>query len=192
MMAKRTANLAHKLGALVALALMLYSSAAHAADDASKRALVLAKALSYERRLSESHGGKVTVATLYAAGDARSQADANRWVQGFQALGAIQVHGVPVESLAIAYDAARLPDLIRSRGIDVLLACEGTPLAAIASLARQQRVLSAADTRDAVVSDLSIGVFVSKGKPIITINVRVAKSEGAEFSAKLLQLAEVL
>jgi hypothetical protein len=81
---------------------------------------------------------------------------------------------------------------VRARGIDVLLACEGSSFAAVGGLAREHRILSAADTRAAIANDLSLGVLIERDRPVILINVRSAKAEGAEFSAKLLQLATLL
>jgi hypothetical protein len=176
--------------AALALLLALCSSFARA-DDPGKRALVLAKALSYERRLAETKGSSVGIAVLYAEGDAASQASAQRWVQSFAAVAPLKVHGVSVEAWTVPYHAARLPEL-RTRGVDVLLACDGVPFAAVAQFARERRLLSAADTRAGIDGNLTLGVFVEGGRPRILINVRSARAEGAEFSAKLLQLAEVL
>jgi YfiR/HmsC-like len=175
----------------LALLLALCSSLARA-DDPGKRTLLLAKALSYERRLAETKGGSVGIAVLFLDGDAASQASASRWIQSFQMVAPLKVHGVPVEAWAVPYQPTGLSELVRAKGIDVLLACDGVPFAAIAQVARERRVLSAADTRAGIDGRLSLGVFVEGGRPRILINARSAKAEGAEFSAKLLQLADVL
>lgn len=179
-------SMAHAVLLLVAL-----SAVAHA-EGSSKHALLLAKALSYERRLAETKGSTVGIAVLYAAENDASKIDAFGWIKAFQALGSLKVYGVAVEAIAVPFQRERVADLVRTRGIDVLLACEGSPFAAVASLSRELRILSASDVRAAVVNNLSLGVLIVDGRPKIIINVRAAKAEGAAFSAKLLQLAELL
>jgi len=176
---------------LLAAALLLTAPPAHA-DAGGKPALLLAKALSYERRLADTKGKSVGIAVLFAADSASSKQEAQRWVASFQALGSVQVHGVSVEVWAVPHQPARVSDFVRDHGVDVLLACEGTSFAEIAALARQHKILSSGDTPAAIAGNLSLGVFMEKSKPRILINMRAAKAEGAIFSAKLLQLAELL
>jgi hypothetical protein len=151
----------------------------------------LAKALSYERRLADTKGKTVGLAVLYAPENAASKRHAQAWVAAFQALGSLQVHGAPVEVWAVPYQRDGIDSFVRDRGVDVLLACEATPFAEIATVARDHKILSSADTL-AGITNLSLGVFIEKSKPRILINMRAAKAEGAAFSAKLLQLAELL
>lgn len=179
------------LQSVLAIALVLSASLARA-EGSAKPALLLAKALSYERRLADTKGKSVGVAVIYAADSAESKQQAQSWVAAFQALGSVQVHGVSIEVWAVPHQPARVSELVREQGVDVLLACEGTPFAEIAALARQHKILSSGDTPAAIASSLSLGVFMEKSKPRILINMRVAKAEGAVFSAKLLQLAELL
>jgi hypothetical protein len=40
--------------------------------------------------------------------------------------------------------------------------------------------------------NLSLGVFIAEPKPRIMINVRASKEEGAKFSSRLLELAELV
>jgi len=183
-----------RMSVLIALALALgLAHGSHARADVSpKHALLLAKALSYERRLAERKGSSVGIAILYAADNAASKASAQSWLKAFAALGALKVHGVPVEVVTIPFQRERVAELVRARGIDVLLTCEGSPYAMVAALAREHRILSVADTRAGVDNNLSLAVFVHREKPLILINVRAAKAEGAVFSAKLLQLATLL
>jgi hypothetical protein len=171
---------------------MLLSVSVAGADDDVKPALLMAKALSYERRIAETKGKTVGVAVLYAADNAASKRQADGWVAAFHGLGSLKVHGVSVEVWAVPYQHDRLPSFVRDNGVDVLLACEGTPFAEISAVARDHKILSAGDTAAGIVSSLSLGVFVEKSKPRILINMRAAKAEGAVFSAKLLQLAELL
>jgi hypothetical protein len=181
---------------LAALALALATGLAPGsgarADGSTKHALVLAKALSYERRLAERKGSSVGIVILYGADNEVSKAAAQTWLQAFQALGPLKVHGAPVEVVSMAFQRERVAELVRARGIDVLLTCDGHSYAAVAALAREHRILSAADTRAGIANNLTLGVLIERDKPLILINVRAAKAEGAEFSAKLLQLATLL
>jgi len=179
-----------RAAAAAGLLLLLAVSGARAAGS-SKHALLLAKALSYERRLAETKGHSVGIAVVYAEDSEASRANAQSWVQAFQALGPLKVHGAPVEVLAVPFQRERVAGIVRSRGIDVLMACEGSPFSAVAGLARELRILSATDGRGGVAENLSLGILIERDKPRILINVRAAKAEGAEFSAKLLQLAEL-
>ncbi len=176
---------------MLALLIALSTSVVRA-ESSQKPALLLAKAISYERRLAETKGKTVGVAVLYAAEKSASKRGAQEWVAAFQLLGALKVHGVAVEAWAVPYQQDRISDFVRAHGVDVLLACDGTPYAAIAALAREHKILSAGDTPAGITSSLSLGVFIEKNKPRILINMRAARAEGAVFSAKLLQLAELL
>jgi hypothetical protein len=178
--------------ALLLIALVSASSIVVRADVSSKHALLLAKALSYERRLSESKGSTVGIAVLYAAGNEASKRDALSWVKAFQALGALKVHGVAMEASAMPFQRERVREFVRARGIDVLLACDGSPYAAVAALARELQILTASDVRAGIVNNLSLGILIEGDKPRILINIRAAKAEGVMFSARLLQLAELL
>jgi hypothetical protein len=160
------------------------------ADDSAKRALLFAKALSFERRLLANKGDSVGIVVIHAASDAASAEAARRWVGAFNSLGAITVGGSPVEVTSAAYDRQRILELIRGRGIDVLIACSGVPVQEVGNLAREQSILSAADTLAGVQERLTLGVFVEGEKPRILVNMRAAELEGAKFSSKLLQLAE--
>jgi hypothetical protein len=180
----------HCLRLVLAIALVLSASSARA--EGAKPALLLAKALSYERRLADTKGRTVGIAVIYAADNTASKQQAQSWVSAFEALGSVQVHGVSVEVWAVPFHAAQVSQLVRDRGVDVLLACEGAPFAETAAIARQHKILSSGDTPAAIASSLSLGVFMDKNKPKILINMRAAKAEGAVFSAKLLQLAELL
>jgi hypothetical protein len=182
----------HCARSAMTLAMLLSMASFAAADDEAKPALLMAKALSYERRIAETKGKTVGVAVLYAADSAASKREANDWVTAFRDLGSLKVHGVSVEVWAVPYQQDRLSSFVSDHGVDVLLACEGTPFADISIVARDHKILSAGDTAASIVSSLSLGVFVEKSKPRILINMRAAKAEGAVFSAKLLQLAELL
>jgi hypothetical protein len=175
----------------VCLSLALRSNVIHAGDE-TKRAVLFAKALSYERRLSATKGDSVGIAVLYVANDGGSKAAAERWLASFQSQGEVTIDGAPVKAMAVPYDPEPVRKLIRTRGIDVLIACEGVPYRAVSGLAVDHAILSAGDTLGGVRESLSLGVFVGDGKPRIVINMQAAKREGARFSAKLLQLAQVI
>ena len=179
---------------MIALAAALALSAATsgpAGAEAPKRALIVTKVLSYERRLAESKGTSVGIAIVYADSK-ESRASADAWAREFAELGDTQVHGVSLDVIKLPFDRSSVLAAIRTRGIDVLLACVGVPPAAVSSLSREVQVLSASDTRAGVEQGLAFTVLVGSGKNQIVINLGAAKDEGARFSTRLLQVAEVL
>jgi hypothetical protein len=191
-MAKVGVRCRRLLAVLAAGFLLVLCSEVGFAAEVSKRAVLFAKALSYERRLSATKGDSVGIAVLYAANNAASKAAAERWITSFESLGSMTIDGAPVKAAAFSYDPESLRKIIRPKGIDVLIACDGVPYRAVSALAADHAILSAGDTPSGVKDSLSLGVFVGDGKPRIVINMQVAKREGAKFSAKLLQIAEVI
>jgi hypothetical protein len=183
------ASLRPRALAALLLAVSVFRSGPAASEDSGKRALLFAKALSFERRLLAGSGSSVGIVVLHTT-DASSVEAAQRWLRAFKSLGAITVGGAPVEVTSAVYERPRVVELVRGRGIDVLIACSGVPVQEVGGLAREQNILSAGDTLAAVRERLTLGVFVEGEKPRIVINMRGAELDGAKFSSKLLQLAE--
>jgi hypothetical protein len=177
--------------ATLLLAASVFRSEPAVSDDSGKRALLFAKALSFERRLLANSGSSVGILILHTA-DTSSGEAAQRWLGAFKSLGVITVGGAPVEVASAVYERPRVLELVRGRGIDVLIACSGVPVQEVGGLAREQNILSAGDTFAAVRERLTLGVFVEGERPRIVINMRGAELEGVKFSSKLLQLAERL
>jgi hypothetical protein len=183
------ASLRSQALAALLLAASVFRSEPAASDDHGKRALIFAKALSFERRLLANSGSSVGILVIHAA-DASSREAAQRWLAAFKSLGAITVGGTRVEVTSAVYEREHVREHVRGRGIDVLIACSGVPVQEVGDLAREQNILSAGDTLAAVRERLTLGVFVEGEKPRIVINMRGAELDGAKFSSKLLHLAE--
>ena len=167
---------------------------AYASDvDVTRQALVLARALAYDRNLPDRAGATVGIGVLYKTGD--HEDSAKKAYESFSALGGVKVGGLPVEiTLVEWHDADTLINGIESGGIDALYVCAGLTdqVEAIKQVSRAKRVLTLASQRSYVEAGMTLGVFENAGEPKLAVNLPASKAEGASFSAELLRLAEVI
>jgi hypothetical protein len=187
-----------RAAALLVAALAAAGTAARAEEGLSprKEALLLLRVLVYDRNLTARAGGKVRVAIVYRAGDRRSEARRDEVLEAFEDVAKeVVVAGLPVEVMAVAHRVdSEFAGSLRSAAPAYLYVCAGLEQAVeeIARTTRRQGVVSAAGSREMVEAGLAIGV-VSRGKRAgVVVNLGAARSEGADFDAALLAIAEVI
>ena len=174
------------------LASLWLASAAQA--NRSRNAAILARVLSFELTLEERAGGSVVVAVIYKRGDARSEANANEWLEGLHSLASVRIKDRPFSATKVAYGTAELAAAIDRGGADVLLVADGltAELDAIAELARSRHVLTASNNVADVAKAVTLCVTDDGDKIKIVINLNTARLEGIRFSSNLLKLATLI
>ena len=161
---------------------------------ADKQALILLRALAYDRVLPERAGDAVVVAILHPPGQ-EGASDTKAALAAFKALEKITVGGKPFRAVTLAYSGAEgLAGAVQSQGIDAIYISSalGSHLSQILAITQSKQVLSMAGSRELAVSGASLAVALSRGKPTVLVNLPSSKAEGAQFRSDLLQLAEVL
>ena len=175
--------------------LFLLVTPARADIPPERQAMILTRALSYDNNLRSRAGDTVVVAIVYKAGNGASESMAEAMLRAFKALESAKVQELPFRAVKVAFtgkDALR--SAILSQGIDALYGCVGLEAeqGTLKELSHHEHVLTIGAREDQVSGGMSLGVFVTDGKPTITVNLQASRDEGASFSSELLRLARVL
>jgi hypothetical protein len=182
------------LSALLALGVL--PGTLSAGDGSSeKRALILVRALSYDANLRDRIGQELILAVLARRGVPASEACSASMRQGFGALGAPKVAGVPLKVTQLWYAGGEaLAAAVSQQGIDVLYQCEGleADLPSIIYVARKYQVLTMAGSEEQVGRGIALGVVFIDSKPTLFVNITAAKNAGAALSSDLLRVARVV
>ncbi len=181
--------------AFAVLAVSSLCATVHAQVPLDKQAVILTRALSYDKDLRTRAGSSLVVAVLYKAGSADENGAAAEVVRAFKALEGVKVQDLPISVVKLAYSSKdALRSAITAQGIDALYCCPSleAELGALREVSHQQHVLTLASKESFIQAGLSIGVFLSEGKPRIMINLAASRDEGATLSSELLRLATVV
>lgn len=158
-----------------------------------KRALILMRVLAYDRNLAGRSGEVVRVAVLYRAGDARSEQAAGELVG---AAGSAQrsVAGKPVQLVSVAFAADTLERDLARAGASAVYVSSGLSgvTSQISDVTQRRKALSLSSEEELVQSGLAIGLVRRGDRAVILVNLVAARAEGADLSADLLRLAEVV
>lgn len=178
----------------VALTLGLYGSAG-AQVPPEKQAVILARAISYDKELRSRAGSSLVIAVLYKPGAADSESTAAEVLRAFKSMEGIKVQELPLSVVKLPYSGKdALKSAIAAQGIDALYCCPSldAELSAIREISHQAHVLTLASRQAFIQAGLSIGVFSSDGKPMIMVNLAASREEGAVLATELLRLATVI
>lgn len=177
------------LGAVLAAALALVLAPAIAEASYERRALVIAKVLSYESTLKERAGDSLDIVVLYKSGDANDAAESKGWQAAFEAIAGTRVQGLPiaVRSTSDVADAG-------GGNTDVIIVCEGLEAnaAPVRALSRRRGILTVGSSRKLVADGMTLAVLMQGTKPKIVVNLPASKQERIRFQGSLLRLASVL
>lgn len=153
---------------------------------------ILLKVLAYDRHLPARAPSGVVVAVVFQGGNRTSLLAKESAMRVLEATAT--VGGVPLRAVAIDLDRTSF-----ANGLDSLAATHAylTPLRAtdvsvLAARAREARVTTMSGVPRHVELGAAIGVGLRGGRPRIFVNVRASRLEGADLSAELLKLAEIV
>ena len=180
------------------LALLLAASTAGAAAPAlaeglpaEREALILTRAVAYDRALPKRAGDKIVLAVLHDPD--RTPSDESRAaLAAFRKLQGVRVAGLPFEVVEIAGTAEIDADL-RRLDVDLVYVCSGVKdLPAVKRATQARKIVSIGALRSQVEAGLSLGVTARKGQPQLVVNLAASRAEGAEFGSGMLRLADVI
>ncbi len=179
----------------VAAVVLLAAQLARAEEiPVEKRVLILLRVLAYDHQLARRAGDSVPVAVVYRAGDAASEAAATEMVTALGAAAAkVNVAERPVRVASLPFGDGLDRDLARARAVAVYV-CPGLEkeTARIAAATAKGQALSFSHDEAGVHAGLSVGIVRRGDRAAIVVNLVAARAEGAELSAALLRLAEVV
>ena len=184
------------LSTLLLVALSGGARSAQAGDLPPRNtALLILRALAYDRKIKARAGAEVRVLVLYQSGNQPSEATKSDLVGALEdAARETTVAGLPVRVTSLAYsDAGGLDAALKSDHIAAVYVCLGVTshASSIAEVSRRRAVLSFSGDEDSVKSSLSIGLITRGTKPTVLVNLMASKAEGADLDPALLRVAEV-
>jgi hypothetical protein len=164
-----------------------------AQEGAERVALIIARALSYERTLSTSAGRSVDVLVLYEGKQLDSRKDAEELIEGFRALGSLTIHGVPFVATARPFTASTI-EAARGQGYDVVIVCRGLEehVGVIAQAARGTGLRTVGLSVELARLATSLAVYSEGDKLVVAVHQAHADAEGLKLNSQLLRVAKLL
>jgi hypothetical protein len=160
-----------------------------------KRAVILVRALSYDANLRDRVGQELILAVLGRKGVPASETCSANMRQGFAALGAPKVAGLPLKTTQLWYTTGEaLAAAVTAQGIDVFYHCEGmeSDLATVLEVARRHQLLTMSGSEEQVGRGITLGVVFVESRPTLFVNITAARNAGAALSSDLLRVARVV
>jgi len=159
-------------------------------------ALLILRALAYDRKLKERVGSEARVLILYQAGNQPSEAAKSDLMGALQdAAREATVSGLPVRVTSLAYsDPGSLDAALQADRTAAVYVCLGVTSRAssIAPVTRRHATLTFSGDEDSVKSALAVGLITRGTKPTVLVNLAASKAEGADLDPALLRVAEVI
>lgn len=186
----------HALIAASVAALLLSAVAPAAELPPEKQALLLLRALFFDRALPGRTEDAPVLVIAYRAGDAESEDTRRVLTVTVETLTkSLKVAGQPLKVAAVPYtDAAAFSARLRSLKPVALYVAPGLrgQVEELSALARSAKLLTLTGDEHLVLAGLSIGLIEQDARPQVVVNLRAAKSEGADLDSSFLRLARVL
>ncbi len=161
----------------------------------SLAAQVHLKVLAYDRNLPAHARGRVTLGILYRADREESERMRSAMQAAFQKQGASSnLRGIPLAVTAVPLgDPRTLLKRLQDAGVNTLYITPGLEDAAgsIRSAASALQAPTLTGRRDLLDAGLAIAVVTDGERPVIVVNLAVAKALGMDLDPSLLRLAEV-
>lgn len=154
---------------------------------------LFAKVATFDRSLRTETTARPVLAVAYQSGY-RQSAAARLEVERAITQGSLSLNGVPLVAAFIDLDSETMAaGLARSGALIVYVApLRGLRITELVSQIREARVLSVTGVVSYVADGIAVGVRLIADRPKIVVNVTAAREAGADLSAELLKLSQVL
>jgi hypothetical protein len=156
---------------------------------------LIAKIYSFDRSLQGKPGKELRIAIVYQGNLKSSLNTRTALLKETKKLAKDAICDRPVRWLELNLSAGADIKAVAARdSIDIFYIC---PLRAIevgdiAAVSREFKIRTCTGIPEYIAVGLAVGLDIKGEKPQIVINLPAAKSEGADFDARLLQLARVV
>jgi len=184
-----------RLAASLLLSLALATPAGAAPMTPRQQALILLRALVYDRNLRARAGSEVAVAVVFRPGHAASEAERTALVEVLDEVSQQAVAaGLPVRVFTVAWrDREDLAARLADRPAAALFACSGLEeqAAALAEVARRRGVLAASGSRVPLEQGFALALVERGSRAGLVVSPAAAAAQGADLDSALLQLAEI-
>lgn len=152
------------------------------------------KALTFDRALTTRCGDALVLGVLYQP-RYRASYDVMEELREAHALSGIDsIRTLPVKFVAIDAERSEWQKVALDSATDVLIVAplRGMGMEQISRFAYEHGTLTVSTEPSYVEGGLALGLRLLGGRPKFLINLPVARAQGVDFSAQLLELAEVI
>jgi hypothetical protein len=154
---------------------------------------ILLKVLTFDRKLATRAPDEVVVAVAFQGGNRASVVAKDAALRILRATPQL-AEGVPLRVVTVDLDDTTLDVAHAAERIThlYLTPLRATDVRGIAGWARKAGITTMSGVTRHVENGLALGVGMRGGRPRILVNVEASRLEGAELSAELLKLAEIV
>jgi len=153
-------------------------------------------ALTYDKNLEKRADAKLNIGILYFPESSQSKKEANQFAETLEGFKDKKISGRSFVGTLLTYsDNGGLSKKIIDKNIDVIYIAKGEKelIDRVLKVTQSEKILSCTGKAEYVSScGVSMAVGLKDNKPKIYLNLSSAKSEGADFSAKFLRVAEIV
>lgn len=156
---------------------------------------LLAKILTFDRRLEVRTGDEIVLGIIFQQEFPPSHANLLALEAAAARSPIRSVHDLPVRLLPVRLDQVQdLPAQLRREGVNLvyLAPVRAVDIQRILDAARTVGALTVTGVPEYVAQGVSVGMGLRNSRPRILINLSSARLEGADLTASLLSLAEVI
>jgi uncharacterized protein DUF4154 len=157
---------------------------------------LLLKILTYDRSFQYKAKSGVTIGVVYVGGDPESVKAKDAILKTLQLVSDRTIKNQPIRHVALEFTtAAALEKAVRANHINVFYIAPGNTdsLAALMKLSRTYAITTATGVPEYVQRGVAIGIGIkADNRPDILINLPTSRSEGSDFDASLLRIANVV
>jgi hypothetical protein len=185
--------LLHRLVLPLLLLLPLPSIAQTMPVEAERQVQILLKVLTYDRQFEAKAKDRLKVGIVYVDADPASVKAADEIGTTLKKYEDKTVRKVPITWVLIPYTTpAAVEQKIKAEGVSLLYIAPGNTkhLSELIRISQAHKLTSVTGVPEYVDKGVAVGVGFERDKPRIYINLASCKSEGSEFDASLLQIAE--
>ena len=153
-------------------------------------------ALTYDKNLETRANGQLNIGILYFPESSQSKKEADQFAETLEGFKDKKISGRSFVGTLLTYsDNGGLSKKIIDKNIDVIYIAQGEKelIERVLKVTQSEKILSCTGKAEYVSScGVSMAVGLKDNKPKIYLNLSSAKSEGADFSAKFLRVAEIV
>lgn len=153
------------------------------------------KILAFDHKFQDRTGDKLIVGVVYQEKFPESVQARAEIETALKTDSATTIKGLKIHAVFIPFRS--VSDLERRLAADSIDLLYVTPLRSveiseIAAISQRRHVVTLSGVSGYVHEGLAIGLFLREDRPRILINLKASRAEGAEISAQVLKLAEVI
>jgi len=160
------------------------------------QAKLLLTALTYDKNLKRRTDEKLKIGILYFPEIVQSKEEASNFSKVLERFRDKKVSGLSIDKVLLAYRGnSELKKMISFEKINVLYLALGKMdlIKNVTNLTQSEKILSFTSIVEYVSKcGISMAVGIKSNKPKIYLNLFSARTEGADFSAKLLRVVEII